>query len=613
VTIVNFDFTTGHFFVEVKDSISFDYIVASLKLEGFYYNNQLKRWESTDPVKFKNICKEILYYEPETKIDENLIDLCYDLVYRIKDDLKQVKKPVNKELLSAYPPLVGKHPYEDFQLIAYKKNIQYRSFIFDLDRGLGKSWIMIISLLDLYLRGDIDRALIVCRPEGVESTRIKLLHYAKGIFTENDIQTLYTEDGLVDEFFNKKVLITNYNTFRIMSQKKKLIKDKIKHNNYNVVKEPRNPIYDFTKWGKSVGCFLDEAQSIKIPTSLQSRMLHIHSNMFTHKYMYSGTLGFSILEYYSYLTFLDKGLISLSFSEFKAFVANVGTEYSDWAVKDFKEEEVKYFKEKLVDKFQLSYPNKDLILDLKGRTTEKIYVRMPKDMRKMYQKFVENFIEEAETSEKNVGTTILARFNYLTLFTSDPSLVADKFSFIGKWSISDNPKYEVMLSLLEKYIDEQDRKVIIWSGHPKILDFLNEKLYSKYKPIVIHGETKKRGMNAKVYRKQLLEEYKTNKECKVLLASYKVLYTSEDIFESSANIYWDRDSNPEYYFQSNDRNYRHGQERAVNTDILIADDSIEVYLDENILGPKEKTKEMLTDKKIFSVEDYKKVFNRKAS
>ena len=340
-----FDFNSGYFFVSVGDSLLFDTIVYKLKQSKFIYDSKDKRWYTQKLSVYKSVVEELSQMDSEFKPCPESIELCYDMIYQITDKVKPTKKAVNKELLDKFPPIIGKHPYENFQIDSLKKNIQYPSYIFDLDRGLGKSWIMLIALIDLYIKGDIDRALIVCRPEGVESTRIKLLKYSKGIFSENDIQTVYTEDGLIDDFFDKKIIITNYNSFRIAVQKKYRKRKGVSPTSKGV--KAKTPVYDFTKWGKKVACFLDEAQSIKDPNALQSLALHNHSELFSNKYLYSGTLGFSILEYYSYMKFLNKKLISLNFSDWKSLIAEIGTHWSDWAIGKFKENEVNILKKLL--------------------------------------------------------------------------------------------------------------------------------------------------------------------------------------------------------------------------------------------------------------------------
>jgi hypothetical protein len=359
--------------------------------------------------------------------------------------------------------------------------------------------------------------------------------------------------------------------------------------------------------------FLDECQAIKERTSQQSHILHLYEDFFEYRYLMSGSMGYKIDEYYSYLTFLAKDIIRTDFYGYMSLIANMGNQYSQYQVSSYKEDRIKMLKERLINKLQTSYKSEDC-LDLPPNIEDRIYIKMTDKMRRFYESFINYAISEEENIVDHNGRQILTSFGYYMQATSDPLLLKGKFDCpeLKTWKFTDNPKWTITKSLIDNYNDE-GKKICIRANNPAVLERIAIELKKKkLKVIVIHGglHSKIRGMNHDQYCNFLLESFKKpENENNIILISNKKYYSSINLLEVTRTIYWDRDPNPEYYDQSKKRSNRHGTTETTKCDLLLFNNSIDIYIDECILGPKKDTQNLLTSNHNLTLEEYKKIFN----
>jgi hypothetical protein len=469
----------------------------------------------------------------------------------------------------------------------------------DIQQGHGKSYISCGTIYNLFEQNKIDKILVICKPEGVENYRLELLRFLEGLITEDEIGVVTTDNREIEDAFNFKIIITNYITFRLTSQyyNKKV--------NKSEAKKPTKKAINFTKFGTSRMIILDEAQELNHHDSQQSNFMHLYGDDFKYRILMSGSFGYKFEHYYSLGKFLLPNAIPYSYSEWTDYVANKGTKISKYMIKDFKPERVKEFKEKIIDTLQISYKN---CIPLPGRIDKKTYIAMSPKMRKIYQEFITTTVKEMskEKGENLTGRNLFNKFPYLTQMTSDPILLKDKFNY--DWEFEDSPKLPILDSLLEKYIKEEGRKLIIWGCHPIILNLLAT-YFKKYAPTLIHGDEK---TSVKLKdRIPLVEEFKKNKKKNLLICSY-VLATSLNITQATRQIYFDIPVDNDKFNQSKRRIDRHGQEEIVINHYLMYSNSIDTYIWDNILRPKEACKNTLASKDDdLTLEDFKEVFAKK--
>lgn len=592
-----FNFDDGQFHFKIsKDNLYFSSLVSLLK--GKYYcdySSSTYTWSTKSSLNAQAIIQDISAYD-NVEISQDDKFLLEDFTYPEDDNFKRVKISPDKDLITMFPPLLGKEPNVHFQLEAIKAGLIQNRIIYDIDMGHGKSYIFSMVLGTLLKKGFVDKCLIVCRLEGMENLRLELLRFLGSIITSDDIGMCYTNNREIEDLFDKKIIITNYITFRLTGSyySKKVFK--------STAKKPEKKAIKFSAWGEHRMLLLDESQEINNFSSIQSHFVHTYGEDFERIISMSGSLGYKFVHYFSHCKLLLPQSLKYSFTEWTNYVAIKGNYYSDTAITDFKEDKVKEFKEKIIDKLQVTYRD---CLELPELIVDKIYIKMTPKLKDIYQKFVDREINERKKAkgEKITGKVLKNFFPHLALVVSDPILL--NTDDIKNWSIKDSPKLQVLESLIEKYIEEK-RKIVVWSNHPKILNTLAE-YFSKYKPYVIHGDIK--ASIKKQDRHSEVEDFKKSKTRNILFASY-VLSTSMNITQATRQIYWDLPLDSDDFVQSPKRLHRQGQTESVISHYLLYNNSLDIYIWEEILEPKSNVKESLSSKENLTLEDYRDVLNR---
>ena len=95
---------------------------------------------------------------------------------------------------------------------------------------------------------------------------------------------------------------------------------------------------------------------------------------------------------------------------------------------------------------------------------------------------------------------------------------------------------------------------------------------------------------------------------KLRVANITTLNTSVTILESHISVYFERGFNYTEFEQSQNRNYRIGQESEVTSYVLIYDKSLDCLLDKN-LESKGLLVRGLNSRDFLTQEEWKKVFN----
>jgi len=592
---VYFSFDDGCFHFKIEDCIYFSQLVQLFKQKHYLkYNPKMKTWYTNNAIIANTVNMEIQGYD-DIEISEDDKFLLEDLIYPSDQNLKKIKVSIDKDFLERHPPLIGKSPYENFQVEAIKKGVTQNRILYDISVRHGKTYITCGVIYNLLKLSKIDKILIICRPEGVENFKVELLRFLDDVITEDDIGIVTTKNREIEDLFNKKILITNYITFRLTCDYyNKLSKSK--------AKKPNKKTIDFNKWNGNKLLILDEGQSINSPDSLQSHFVHLYKDDFSNIIDMSGSIGFNILHMYSHAKLLIPNSVPYSYAQWTSYIAEKGTKYSKGAIKELRPDKVKEFKERVIDKVQVSYRN--CINETKMHERE-IYVKMSDKMKKIYQSFIDKEINDRLYKQEHEITTqnLKNMFGKLSLVTSDISLLEEQFS--KNWKITDNPKLDIMSSLLDKYINDENRKVVIWGSHPLVLNMLGD-IYKKYNPIVIHGQSEIK----KDDRVDWVTKFNSSNEHKLLICNY-VLSTSITI-KATRQVYWDLPTNSDNFQQSKKRIHGPMQQEEVESIYLMFNNSLDIYVYYNILQNRLAKKNVLSAKEEVDIETYKEVFAAKA-
>ena len=527
-------------------------------------------------------CESNVWYKHVDYIEDFLFDVQSVEPLSMTDELKKRidPDPETEYLRVSYDPsLLTTPPLAEYQERTIKQGIKQTRCYLAHKQGLGKTYMAFGILNHLWHNDLVDRCLIVCRPEGVHNLKRELLRFNTFGLTEDDIYIVSVKNR--EPFASQaKVIITNYRSFLMLcsDEYKKTHKGKVLNSKTRIV----NPPIDLSNWGeKGRVLFLDEAHSVKNRQAGQTKCLIKEAQFFRFRYLMSGTpYPKGVMDLWSQFKIMDPNIIHLDYNEWMSRIAFLGTRFSEYQFRAYKPGPVKSFLKKVEPWIIREFADDNL--KLPEQVVKKVYFELSAKQRKIYQQFVVYVMNQVmeNNTMKTVMREVYKQFSKVQQACIDPCLMKDTLSvysdpdlikMVDQWKFEDNPRLEMCDSILEDIFDrDADSKVIIWSGHPGTIKRLGE-YYAKYNPVLVHGEIKANNQARDEQISDIVDEFKNGKDHRLLIASYYMIATSQNIIESNAMIYFDRAWDFVIYDQSRERNHR-------PTSMF---DSIEVY---NLIG-----------------------------
>ena len=584
-------------------------ILQTLKISNLNFNKDNKAWEG-DVNSLDSVLGALFDIEPiefdyglEEEIEKDISDSFETEYFDDADSLQE------SDLL--LPPL------KDFQFEDIRKGVSQSRLALFHDMGMGKAYIS-ANIVDQHIRkGRIDKVLIVCPTEGLYNYRRELIRFSNEFTYDNvSIANRYNRKPFTD---NAKAVIMTYRTFLLISDD--YYKEK---NNGKVVKNYRKPTIPFDTWGTTRAIVTDESHNFANSTARQTKALHLHKDYFEFRYILTGTpTPNTFTQIYSQLKFIEPTLFSESYQQWIQRIANVGNRYSKWAVnyvyEDKMQEEEERFSPWVIRRRFHDY------LDVPEAFIDKIYMELPELQSTIYKKLVE---QELNVVKEENGflhpKKVIAKFPYISQALDDPILLKGKIDKMlspelynlveNKWKFTDSMKYEMLESLLDKYIKQQSEKVVVFDFHPKILDALAENL-DKYNPLVIHGQNTPKGQEQNEFRDGLIEDFRNNPDRKLLIASSEVLKTAVNLQFCSKVIYYSRNYSYLTWSQTKGRFVRPGQDKVAVMHPFIYENSLDELLDKALEKKHSLNEGLFTQgrevKESYSQQEWKDIFTGK--
>ena len=554
----------------------------------------------------------------DSTIDDTLTDLNRIDPFYIPDEVDKYihPKPETEYFRGIYhPEYLSSPPLADYQTRAIKQGIHQSRCMFAHKQGLGKTFIAFGVLNHLWRSGLVDRCLILCRPEGVYNLKRELLRFQTFGIAEEDI---YIADAKNRTPFDgdSKVVICTYRTFLMLCDDaykkthrhkgvtKVETSDGKSFNRKDYTKKWLNPPIDLSHWGTGRVLFCDESHSLKNRTARWSYAVDIESDYFRFRYLMTGTpYPKNIEDLWEQFHIMDPNIIAKDYYTFLADIAVLGTKFSQYAVRYYKDSCIERFLDKVKPWIIREFATDNL--DLPDQVEERIYVNMSSKQRSIYQEFVSyrlQTIKERGGGSKSFMREVYNDFPRIQMAITDPCMLVGRIDFdrnpelfkkVRAYKFEDSTRVEICDSLVEKHL-ENDEKIIIWSGHPQVIDNLAAH-YKKYKPYTIHGNMEPpAGMSKASYIDSIIEDFKTSPDRNILIASYLMIATSKNITEARVMIYYDRPWNWSTEDQSKERNHRPGSKYdSVIIYYLIGEKTIEERQDRVLTQRKNLDEEVL--------------------
>ncbi len=428
------------------------------------------------------------------------------------------------------------HQVEAIEYITDKVNIP----LFD-EQGLGKTKIVIEALCNNMSQGIIDGALIICKKSliGNWKDEIEAHSHLKNIVlrgTDNE----------------KGLKFMGYSHFYII--------------NYESVIGEVERLKMFLKI-KKMAIVLDESHKIKNPNAKTTKAILDLKNFAKKRIIITGTpIANKPLDLWAQFYFLDNGnLLGEDYKKFEKL-------YSI----NFKENGLQEQKDRFNNLRQIILSNsirrlKEDVLELPEKIYIDKYVQLGGQQKNIYDQLKKELYIEITTmnGEKIIDESeeLLKKLLRLAQIASNPFLV-DK-------AYNETPAKFPLLDILIEDIVKQKEKVIVWSCFVDNIRILYKR-YKKFGSLMLYGDIPIEKRN------EIVKQFKNSNEFMVLIANPAAAREGLTLTSANNAIYLDRNFNLVDYLQSQDRIHRISQTKECKIYKIIAENTIDEYIDEII-------------------------------
>jgi SNF2 family DNA or RNA helicase len=380
----------------------------------------------------------------------------------------------------------------DYQRKGVLRGISQNRLALYWEMGLGKTFTIQTIINHLVCWGRVNKYVILSPPEGVINIALECIRFSSFNLTWDDIYIVDTTHRDPFNYPEKKVIIMTYRNL-IMLHDDEYKKQKGKRGSAVI----RKNYIPWEKLGEKLCLIVDEAHNIKNAKSKTWHILDKAKYFFEYRYVMTGTPAPKYAaDLWTQMRFLHEKSVASDYYSFLRSIANLGNQYSSYTINYYYEDRVKEFLEST--EYLISREKTEGNLTLPPIVYEPIRIKMPPKQEELYRAIANQIITTVKQEENGRVTLrkLQNKFPYLSLALHDPCIIKEEnieesqtssviVSTLRSWEITENGKYEVAKSLIEKYADE-DRKIILWSGHPKIIDALFEK-FKEFNPYKLHG------------------------------------------------------------------------------------------------------------------------------
>ena len=439
-------------------------------------------------------------------------------------------------VLRRQPELSPKQAAYPYQLDAIRavKDLPYAAIFHE--QGLGKTKIA-IDLALLWLKSDaVDTVFIITKKSLVENWRKEVAghcHITPHILSGNRRQNSAS--------LNSPVLV--YVT------------------NYEVIAANATIITMFLQTCR-VGCILDESQKIKNPEAALTRTFHDVALSFERRVIMTGTPAANRpYDVWSQIKFLDGGdALGNTFETFRQQM-DLPAGQSDAA--DYSNR-LATIHQRLA-RFTVRETKDTAGIHLPEKTITAHHVDLPAWQMAKYTAYRDELAYEYDidgATEIDNVESILKRLLRLVQCASNPALIDGQYEH-------EPAKYSQLVDMCREFTSES--KLVIWTGFVENVDWLATKL-AEFEPVRIHGGLPMHQRN------QAVESF-THSSNLLLIATPGAAKEGLTLTVANHAIFFDRGFSLDDYLQAQDRIHRISQTRDCFIHNLIANDTIDEWVD----------------------------------
>ncbi len=316
---------------------------------------------------------------------------------------------------------------------------------------------------------------------------------------------------------------------------------------------------------------LDEAQNIKNHSASQTKA--IKSLPAQNRIAMTGTpVENSLLEYWSIMDFLNKGLLGNMTSFRKDFAIPIEKSRDQARLDQFLKVTAPFILRRVKS-------DKSIIADLPDKISINEYCSLTAEQAAMYQNIVEQTMDAIEDSEG-----IQRKGLVLKLILSLKQVCNHPVNYFksGKRDLARSGKGQMLTNLLEKVVLNRE-KCLIFTQYKTMGDLLQETLSQEFDTdaLFLHGGTTRKKRDA------MVDSFQNDANVNLFILSLKAGGTGLNLTAANHVIHYDLWWNPAVEVQATDRAYRIGQEKNVNVYRLITEATFEEKINDLLTSKQE--------------------------
>ena len=311
-----------------------------------------------------------------------------------------------------------------------------------------------------------------------------------------------------------------------------------------------------------VGCILDESQKIKNPEAALTRTFHDISESFERRIIMTGTPAANRpYDIWAQIKFLDGGdSLGDTFDAFRQEM-DLPAGHIDAAAYGKRLETI----HQRLAEFTIRETKDTAGIHLPEKTITAHYVNLPAWQMAKYIAYRDELAYEYDIDgivEVDNVESILKRLLRLVQCASNPALIDGRYD-------QEPGKYAILLDMCQELVSES--KVIVWTGFIENVDWLTDKL-ADFEPVRIHG-------NLPMHHRNKAVELFTHSSNRLLIATPGAAKEGLTLTVANHAIFFDRGFSLDDYLQAQDRIHRISQTRECFIHNLMANDTIDEWVD----------------------------------
>lgn len=420
------------------------------------------------------------------------------------------------------------------QLEAFNYGMSRERFILADEQGLGKTKQSIDIAVGRKLKNGVTKCLIIC---GVNSTKYNW------------------ENEIIIHSYEESIIIDGSKAKRL----KKIEEWRDNDRYFGIINIEALRQEDILKAIQEVApqmIILDEIHKCKNPQSKQGKAIHLLNARY--KIGLTGTpIQNKVIDVYNPLKWV--GAERRNFFVFRNRYCVLGHFKNIVGYKNLPEIH------EILNRNMLRRKKAD-VLDLPPKIYKTEYVELTAKQRFLYRQNKESILEML-----NMGMNIPD--NPLTMLMTLRKIT-------GGLLTEENPKIDRLKEIIED-INEENKKVIIFSNYKEVTNKIKSELESKYKVLYIDGDVDIQT------RQRLVDKFQNTNDYNIIIGTIGAMGTGLTLNKAEYVIFYDKNYNPSDNEQAEDRSHRIGTENKVKIITLVAKNSVDERV-EKLLVEKKK-------------------------